>query len=177
MRRTHLALISRRRAILKFSTAQHGKRASFLRRRALIAHFDAFQVTRVARMTWTELLKLQDEFAAVKVELSRVQAESAARADEIAVLKAAADTFEGELVDAQAAATTLQGKLANAEAAATTLRGELADAKAAAAVLSGKLSAELAWKDKFAPELHTANARRFAAEEALYRANLPPLRM
>ena len=130
------------------------KRARSLLQQVLIAHF---QVFRVARAAEDKQARTQ---ASVELIARRSRAELAALRLQLSHARAECSARAGQIV---------------------ALQTELDDVKAAAAntenVLRARLEAEMLWKQKFVPELHAANASRFAAEEALYRANLPPLRM
>ena len=117
---------------------------------ALIAQFQIFQVAQAA----------EDKRARAQAALELVARRSRA---ELAALRL-------QLSKAQTECALRAEQI-------VALQTELAAAVNVEKVLRVKLESELLWKESFVPELHTANARRFAAEEALYRANLPPLRM
>ena len=151
--------VSRQRAIL--IAHARCKRARLVLSRAYVARFRSSGVEIEAQAKQAraqEALELiarrsRAELTSLRLQLSQAQANCISHAKEIANLQA-------ELSDVKAAAATAASIAANTEI-----------------VLRAKLAAELSWKESFVPELHAANARRFAAEEALYRANLPALRM
>ena len=90
--------------------------------------------------------------------------------------------LESELASARSQLASLQSqssltlqKLKDTQDQLEEAMKKLAAADEALADSAARLDAARRWRELFVPELHTANARRFAAEERLYRANLPKI--